>query len=576
MKRSIVAFLFLLCGVFPPARGQGQAAQPDTSHAGMPALELPEITIIGKKAITLPFARKGEIYDVSVYDMPPPDSSFMLTRPRLPLPVGEYNRLQERIPSWHASIGGGGGYTGGSSLYDANGFFGMLTGSWDIDAKGFFFGSNYSPISTWVVPAQSPVVYPLNPISSTITSLMYGIGCVGRTILATDNDLLKSLKLGLGVNIRQEQFPIYGLGGSPANVLAQTERDRSNSVISGGIGSVQRNGFVFDMNLEARLWTVIDKGTSNDLTATAAEPRLTSFLAADIGRFRFSGTLSYESSSLNYTGSTQSPSLLVFSPWMQWQLMERWSIAAGLVSGYGSFSDGGSNSLLLPSAKLRWEIDGMRDFSIWWKPEMHFAGYDSLMRIDPYLNRELILRPERAPINFGAAFSFDSRFMTFTVRGVYRQSTNRPIIVSSSGRMDAAYIDATETSIEANGSLTPFPPVRLFYDALLQSSLPDTGDSQLPMTPAVNISAKGEYDLPHVPVTIYGRARFLSSQNVDLAGTRTIDPYFTFDAGGSITPVSNVVFNLDLLNLTDTRYSWWEGYIASGFQANLSIKFTLQ
>ena len=41
------------------------------------SLLFPEITIVGKKAITLPFARKGEIYDVNIYQAPPPDTLLL-------------------------------------------------------------------------------------------------------------------------------------------------------------------------------------------------------------------------------------------------------------------------------------------------------------------------------------------------------------------------------------------------------------------------------------------------------------------------------------------------------------------
>src|SRR5438046_7623750 len=127
---------FFALALILPALALGQETQPTTGQStavrdtvgAMPRLEIPEITIVGKKAITLPFARKGEIFDINIFDAAPPDSSFMIARPNLPLPLGEYNRLQERISSWHASAGGSFGSYGTLNL---NGFLGITHNTWD-------------------------------------------------------------------------------------------------------------------------------------------------------------------------------------------------------------------------------------------------------------------------------------------------------------------------------------------------------------------------------------------------------------------------------------------------------------
>ena len=84
MKRHLAIIITFVASLCPsPAGAQSQSN--DTLRQSMPKLEIPEITIIGKKAITLPFARKGEIFDVDIYKAPPPDSSLVGRNPLLPL-----------------------------------------------------------------------------------------------------------------------------------------------------------------------------------------------------------------------------------------------------------------------------------------------------------------------------------------------------------------------------------------------------------------------------------------------------------------------------------------------------------
>ncbi|HLF15078.1 MAG TPA: hypothetical protein VI932_09350, partial [Bacteroidota bacterium] len=89
--RITAAFAALLLLAGPRAGAQ----VPDSVvRKDLPRLEIPEITIVGKKAITLPFARKGELYDVPLYEAPPPDSGLLTDRPPVDLPPGSLPRYE--------------------------------------------------------------------------------------------------------------------------------------------------------------------------------------------------------------------------------------------------------------------------------------------------------------------------------------------------------------------------------------------------------------------------------------------------------------------------------------------------
>ena len=104
----VLGCLLLVCGAGLLAQGEAdttrtQGAPPSasgqkvqTQRRDMPRLEIPEITIVGKKAITLPFARKGELFDVPIYDAPPPDSSLLLERPPVMMPPARHRGRRQR------------------------------------------------------------------------------------------------------------------------------------------------------------------------------------------------------------------------------------------------------------------------------------------------------------------------------------------------------------------------------------------------------------------------------------------------------------------------------------------------
>ena len=582
MRRTL-AVVITLIGFTGFLQAQIPAPVPDTARISMPAIELPEITIVGKKAITLPFARKGEIFDVNLYDAPAPDSAFLISRPELPLPVGEYTRLAERVSPWHASVGGG---IGNLSTLSGNGFMGWTSGTWDMHLKG-----NY----TFTNPGGGPAV----PITGFVSTVAPGsathaiVGAGVHSIITTDNDLLKSIQLTLNGDLRHEAYSHYPgqmiLPPVPAgsNLYLRNSYDRSNNGASfgGGIGSVQRKGFVFSLSLSTKSSTVTDRLTGAgsgtlypcaDSSASVSEPRMYSYVAFDVRRFRVGATLSYASASLSYSGPAQSPSLFSVTPALQWNITDRLSASAGISTGYGSGSGNGTYSLFLPAGSMRWDMDGYRELSIWWQPEMRLVSYDSLLRRDPWLNSQQVIRPERTPVNFGGAFSYTTKAMSLSLRGSYKQSSNTPVIHSLAGSMNVYYTDAVSASLDGEGMLSLMNGLRFTYGGTLQRVTPDSGDTQLPMTPSLTAYGRADYDMTILPLNMFVRFDYSGKQNVDFSGSRTLDPYVLISSGASMPVYSRMVVSLDVFNLTGTSYSWWEGYGAPGAQFNLSIKMVLR
>ena len=115
-----------------------QQVQADTLRQVLPSLELPEITIVGKKAVTLPFARKGEKYDVMLYQAPPADSSLIGERQDisfLPASVPDY---KERRKQWHLSLNGFAGSIGSAG---AHSYVTYDDETWKLDGEAGLSGT---------------------------------------------------------------------------------------------------------------------------------------------------------------------------------------------------------------------------------------------------------------------------------------------------------------------------------------------------------------------------------------------------------------------------------------------------
>src|SRR5690349_21574294 len=120
-KTSIIAVVLTLLPF-----GTAFAQQAD-SVSQMPHLEIPEITIIGKKAITLPFARKGEIYDIDLYEAQQPDVSLFGPAPSMSLLKGSLPRYRQEEKPWRLSLEGLGGSFGTMS---GRGFLNYISQQW--------------------------------------------------------------------------------------------------------------------------------------------------------------------------------------------------------------------------------------------------------------------------------------------------------------------------------------------------------------------------------------------------------------------------------------------------------------
>jgi hypothetical protein len=543
---AVLSLIILLFGPRSAGFSQEQPAGKDTAVA-MPRLEIPEITIVGKKAITLPFARKGEIFDVRVYEAPPPDTSLIGDRQTMAIPIGALSRYEEHQQPWRASLEGAlGSFSTGKVL----GYLDYKTQRWGIYGNGGF--------------------------NTTQGHTQNSAGSSGRlevnahSLVSTDNEFLKTFRTSGGVTIAQESYGMFGIPG------ADVHRRRNNVDLRGQVGSVDRRGNVIDLNLAANIWSITDTRSGIDSNVSVVSPDLRARVGFDPGNVNLSSEFFYSGSSLNYQHPSQSPSVLGVNASARWQLADKLVIHAGAIYHRGSDNTGQSQSLLAPTAIVQWEADQDREWSFWFEPEIHLMTYDEHVQENPYFTREIAIRPERKPVRFGTTLVYKDRVLSATLSGAFTHSTNRNVTVAdSSGRITLEGVAADQFTAQADGTLYASTGARIKFSGVFQPGHEIGTSVQLPMVPIVRVLGRGELDL-HSPVTLWSSVEYWSRRHIDRAGTNSLGDVVLVGAGVSTDAIPRTVLSFEIANLFNTSYRWWNGYVAPGRQLTLDARVNLR
>ena len=538
----IVPFLMGFPGLAP---AQEKSGTRDT--VGLPQLEIPEITIVGKKAIMLPFARKGEIYDVTLYEAPPPDTGLLGDHRSISLPQGALSRYEEHQMPWRASVEGS---FGSFTTAGVKAYVDYKTQEWGLYGNGGYR-------TTQGHTADAP--------GSTVD-----LDVRAHSLLSTDNDVLRGLRVSGGFGVRHDSYGMFGIPGG------STDRARSNVSFAAEIGSVNRQGNVFDLTLDTRVWNITDTHKGVDSGVSVVSPDLRASFKTDVRDVRLGADVTYVGSSLNYPRSPQSPSVLGFSAGARWKFANQWFVHAGALYQNGSGSDGSNTMLVAPTAILQWEASEDREWLFWFQPELHLSTYDEHVRENPYLVREIALRPEKRPVHLGSSLSYKNEDLSLRLSGSFTHSTDRDVaLADSGGRIGLAYIDADQVVAEASGMFNPSSGLRVKFSGTLQPGH-ETGTSvQLPMVPIVQLRSRGEVD-PTATLTVWSSLEYWSRRNVDRSGDRTLGDVVQLGCGVSTRAVPRTVFSLEITNLFNAGYEWWSGYSAPGRQLMLDAKINLR
>ncbi|HUN66996.1 MAG TPA: TonB-dependent receptor [Bacteroidota bacterium] len=544
MKRPALLVAALLVLIMP-ARGQDSSAVRDSSGA-LPRLEIPEITIVGKKAIILPFARKGEVYDAETYEAPPPDTSLLGERRMMAFPIGALPRYEEELAPWRAAIEGGlGNYTSGQ----AAGYLGYSALSWGIDGHLGF---------------QTTQGYTANASGNSFQT-----GIAAHSLVATDNDLMRNFSTEGSIDFVKDSYGMFGL--PPGTV----RRTRSSFGLSGSIGSADREGSVFDLRLGARVTGISDQLPVRDSAVTVVSPSIEASFSGDAGATRIVTALVYRNSSLDYSRTTESPSLFGLSAGARWRLSGGLLVTLGGLVRHGTGTDGNDHTMVAPEATVTWEHARDQVWSFWFRPDFSLDPYDELSERDPYLVREIQMRPQRDPVRIGSTLEYNSTGLTFELEGFYTHGYDHAVELADSGRISYAFADVDAVTIRGNGALFLADGLVLHFRGTISPERASGTSVQLPMVPLVEAGGRLEGTLP-MPMTLWGGLTYTSKRNVDPAGARTLGDAVLVDAGCSTSRIPRTALSLSIRNIFNTAYEWWEGYSAPGRKIMLEAKVNLE
>jgi len=543
MMKKIASLVFCVIFSITSQYGQERPVQRDTT--AMPRLEIPEITIVGKKAITLPFARKGEVYETGLYEASPPDTSLLEPRIAMSLPLGPLPRYDEPLIPWHFSAEGSiGSYSTGDL---------RIFGDYKGRRWGIYGNASLGTTGGHTDRAEG------SSFDASITA---------HSLVKTDNSILKSFRVLGGIAMMFDKYGMFGLKD------ISVDRSRNNFALHAGLSSLEREKSAYDVSISADIWSILDRRTPADSSVTVMSPELKADYSVAISKFRFNAGLLYGGTSLNYDRTTESPSLLGLNAGIRWQATKKWSVELGGQLHDGSGSDGSGRTLLSPFAIARFEIDKDRQVSIWTKPGMRLNSYGTQSERNPYLIREIILQPESVPLNIGGGFWFNGEILSIEVNGEFSKISDKTVTVADSGYLRLTYVDAVQAAVNIHGTFTPVKYARLIFSGAIQPTYKEGQSVQLPMIPLIQGATRGEISLP-MPITMWMSLEYWSKQNINFNSTNDLASRFLVGLGASTTIIPRTVLSAEVDNLLGDQYEWWSRYGAPGitFRLNAKVNF---
>lgn len=515
----------------------------------MPKLEIPEITIVGKKAITLPFARKGEIFDIHRYVAPPADTSLLGERGPLKLPIVSLQRLRHDLSPWRFNVEGG---IGSIPSANASGSFEYRKPRWNVVGKGGF-----NTTQGHVDNAQATLM---------------NIQGKAQAIIETDNDLLKTLRGTVGMNATHRNYGMFGIS------TPTPKRTANNVEFNAGIGSMQQQGSVVSLQFETDAWNVSDEASGNVSSLTAVTPELKAALATDFGVVRFSSEAKYSNTEYDVQSGSSSQSLWEIQGAAEWKLKQTLTIRAGGIAASSSGSLAGTQNLLMPFGIVRWDIGNGKALSVWWKPSMALPSYGDLFRVNPYLVRTLNIEPSKTLVHFGGLLTYQDNNFLIEVTGLFKVIDNKEILVADdSGRIRLEYAgnSVLQTQLQWNSTLSLTSKARLKSWGTFQQIHERGVSVQLPMNPALNIVGKAELDVTEA-IMLWSGLEYKGKQNADRAGVYTLNDAFLMNSGASYRIAKPFLISAEVSNILNTTYSWWNKYPAPGITFMLQAYLTIQ
>ena len=522
------------------------AAYAQDGDVGAP-LDVGEITVTGTRVIKLPPARKGEVVDSSVYA----------------LPAGDTLLFGERI----SNFGGPGGALPGYREFDrptsahAEASIGTYLSPW-LRAHGEYNGRSFDVMGTVDYRATAGHVD-----SAEASSL--GLDLRGGVLLGGDDPNAPRVRITAGVDRIGDGYYLYG------NSVERLERTRSAMRVNARLNSAQDALLDYDIYFRLERSDVDDLDGDSTLTASAATPGFGLTLAAGNDTLRGRLGIDYQISSLQYGGPSKTPNWVTARVEGEWHVDPRLLLMAGVMYGGGQYSDSGTITMLLPRVSARFQASPSLSLFAWYAPELRAPSYRNRIMRAPYVDRRIVLRPERVPINVAAGARLSGESITVDGRVVFESADNTPVVAADSagrGALRYAHVDSRTLGLHASVQTQVGPSLALLGEAHVRSAVDVETDEQLPMVAQIEALLRGDYRISNA-LGLFSSLRYESAQNVTLGESpRTIPSRILLDAGGSYQLSTGVGLFVEVTNILGSSYELWDGYDAPGIEARAGAR----
>lgn len=509
-----------------------------TEEKQLPKLEIPEITIVGKKAITLPFAKKGEYTFIDYLKAPSIDSSIVENKNILISSVS--NRyvaeiFQEKFSGYFEA--GLGNY----SIIQSLGLIRYSDEVWEGTLK-----AAYNSTSGHTKNAEGN---------------RFSIGADFGTLIHTDNEYLRSFRIVNVLDFVSEKFGIYGFQDSTLRRSRQLFSFKSN------LASSEFKAISMNFQLGLSSFSVKDNNL-NETSVFSPDFRINS--SFNIFDLNILSKLTYETSVLDNSVQKESPALLQFSLLARTFLRDDIYINLGLKYLNGTNSDGGYQKLLYPVIILKATINTNFRFSLWFEPDVSNNTYISYMLENPYLNKDILLRYPFKPVNLGLGIDYSQQYFSLETRLSYSKVNDAfyPTVVKKLIYLN--YSDIDELKLEISGIVDITNQLKLYTSALYNYSRMKELNKQLFMKPEFIIQNKLEY-VSNIPFKFYLNMDYFSMRYIDDGSS--LPGYVLLGIGASSNILKKTLLSIDIVNLLNTRYDYYYAYSAPGVTLRAKIQY---
>lgn len=516
-------------------------SQQEDKPKEMPKLDIPEITIVGKKAVVLPFARKGEMLTIDYFEAKPADTSILGERIRVPVTAGKFAQYKVSVQPWRAYIEGAAGNYSTLNLFGTAGYSDV---SWEASIRGGFGTTNG------------------HTKNADVTQFLAG-GDWSSNVY-TDNNFLKSFRVAAKTDFSGDKFSIFGFKNY------SIERTRRLFNFNTQIISSEFKPVSFNFGLGLASLTINDNGNE----ASVFSPSVNASATADLASVGLLTRFSYETTSLDYQIPVESPALLNFSTTAQYKFSENFSAIGGLKYVYGANSDRGEQKFLFPVAILRWDAFTNFSLSAWLEPDVSPASYIKRSVENPYLIRQMVLRNEFKPIHFGVSTKYSYGIFTSDATISFTEADDTQFPFVQDGLVNLEYTDTRQIIFKFNNSMMIQQNAKIFLNGIVQSIDERATNVRLPMIPGLQLTSRGEMNL-NIPMKIWLSADYFSSRKIEKESSDELPGYFLLNAGASSNVLKSTVLSFDVENILNTSYDWWYGYEAPGIRLRLKLQYSL-